>query len=103
MSIVYNKLVRDKIPEIIKSDNREPVTHIADDEEYGPKLNEKLVEEVNEYIEEENSKEIADIYEVIDAIIEYKQFDKQEILKSQENKREKRGGFEKRIILEETR
>ena len=48
---VYNKLVRDKIPDIILKDNELPVTRILDDEEFIKELNKKLQEEVNEYLE----------------------------------------------------
>lgn len=99
----YNKLVRDKIPEIVEADGKVPVIHIADEEEYRKKLNEKLLEEVNEYLEDENFKEIADIYEAIDAIIELNNFNKDEILAIQREKRDNRGAFKKRIILDETK
>jgi predicted house-cleaning noncanonical NTP pyrophosphatase (MazG superfamily) len=66
----YHKLVRDKIPEIIKQrgDNLEGITHIADEAEYWQKLKEKFQEELDEFMEAENKEEIADIYEVIDSI-----------------------------------
>ena len=54
---VYNKLVRDKIPEIILKDNELPSTRILSDEEYIKELNRKLQEEVNEYLEAENIEE----------------------------------------------
>ena len=69
---VYNKLVRDKIPEIILKDNELPTTRILDDEEYIKELNRKLQEEVNEYLEAENIEEMVDILEVIRAILEHK-------------------------------
>ncbi len=102
----YNKLVRDRIPEIIKKDNRVPITHIADDAEYWQKLKEKILEESQELLEaetEENTKEeLADIYEIIDAMIEFKNFDKNEILRIQQEKGKKRGKFKDKIILEES-
>jgi len=98
----YNKLVRDKIPEYIKRKGGTPITHIADDVEYWKKLKEKLQEEVNEFIEAENIEEMADIFEVIDAIFVYKKFDKTEFKKVREAKLNERGGFNKRVILDES-
>ena len=67
---VFNKLVRDKIPDIILADNQLPVTRILKDDEYVEALNSKLLEEVNEYLDGNNINEIADILEVIRAIVE---------------------------------
>ena len=69
---VYNKLVRDKIPEIISKDNRKAITKILNDEEYLNELNKKLKEEVNEYFEDNNLEELADIVEVIYGILNAK-------------------------------
>jgi predicted house-cleaning noncanonical NTP pyrophosphatase (MazG superfamily) len=98
----YNKLVRDKIPEIIKSKGENAVTHIADDAEYWQKLKEKLQEEVNEFAKDESMEEMADVLEVIDAICEFKKFDKEELEKVKSEKLNKRGGFKNKIILEES-
>ena len=98
----YNKLVRDKIPKIIKLDGKTPITHIAKETEYWLKLKEKLIEEVNEFIEDESKDEIADILEVVDAICKFKKYNKKEILKIQKDKRKERGSFNKRIILEKS-
>ena len=58
----YNKLIRDKIPEIIKKSGLKSVTHIADDKEYKQKLRAKLQEEVDEFLEESNEEELAEIF-----------------------------------------
>ncbi len=96
----YNKLVRDKIPEIIKQDNKTPMIHIAENSEYWEKLKQKLLEEVNEFIVEPTNEELADILEVVDAICDFKHFNKQELIHLKQQKVNKRGGFKKRIILE---
>ncbi len=98
----YNKLVRDKIPEYIKIKGGVPVIHIAGDEEYWQKLKEKLQEEVNEFMESESVEEMADVLEVIDAIIGFKKFDKAELQKVKDKKVDERGRFKDKIILEES-
>lgn len=98
----YNKLVRDKIPEYIKNRGGVPVTHIATDEEYWTKLKEKLIEESNEFLTSETPGELADIYEVLEAILDYKGFDKEEVTKLKMAKHEERGGFKDKIILDES-
>lgn len=98
----YNKLVRDKIIEIIEGKGEKAVFHIADKEEYWQKLKEKLREEVGEFAQDSSIGEIADILEVIDAICAYKNFDKAELEKVKNKKAEERGRFEKRIILDES-
>ncbi len=98
----YNKLVRDKIPEIIKRKGGVPITHIADNVEYGKKLREKLEEGVREFLDNEIIEEIADILEVVDAICEHKGFSKAEVAAVQKSKAGERGGFKNKIILEES-
>jgi predicted house-cleaning noncanonical NTP pyrophosphatase (MazG superfamily) len=99
----YNKLVRDKIPEIIKSKGSIPITHIASDLEYKQKLNEKLQEEVNEFFEDSNKEELADILEVIYVLCDIYELDKNELEKIRKEKSEKKGAFKDKIILDETK
>lgn len=94
------KLVRDKIPQIIKDDNGIPKTHIATDEEYWNELKKKLVEEVDEFLEDNNIEELADIQEVLYAIYKVKGFSKEEVEDVRFKKATKRGIFEDKIILE---
>lgn len=96
----YNKLVRDKIIEIIQKQGKEPVFHVAENEEYWQKLKEKLQEEVKEFLADESIEELADILEVLEAIGKYKKFNKARIESIKNKKAKERGAFKKRIILE---
>lgn len=100
----YNKLIRDKIPEFLTEKRITFETHIADDDEFHIKLNEKLVEESHEFLEsktdEEAKEEMADIFEVIDTILAVRGWSRKDIQHIQGKKHEDRGGFIKRIILE---
>ena len=98
---IHNKLVRDKIPEIIKKENRRPITRLLKNEEYINELNKKLQEEVKEYLEDNNVEELADIVEVIYGILNSMDVSIKEFEKIRINKQEKRGAFEKKIYLEE--
>lgn len=98
----YNKLVRDNIPKIIKDDNKIPVTRIASEEEFSIRLNDKLQEEVAEYLASESVEELADIAEVLRAIAHDKGFAPEYVEDIRQRKYKEHGGFHKRIILEET-
>lgn len=96
----YKKLVRDKIPEIIKNNGEEPICRVLDDEEYLKELNIKLLEEANEFIEARNVEELADIMEVLDALAKAYDINWDDVKVEQEKKRQKRGAFKEKIYLE---
>ena len=96
----YKKLVRDKIPEFVRSDGLTPITRILDDDEYLLELNKKLLEEVNEYLIDSDTSELIDIEEVIRAILDLKGISLEEFEKSRKAKVLKRGAFKERIFLE---
>ncbi|MFA6131084.1 MAG: nucleoside triphosphate pyrophosphohydrolase [Patescibacteria group bacterium] len=98
--MIYHKLVRDKIPEIIKRKGEACEMHIASAKEFDVKLKEKLLEEVSEYLENETIEEMADIYEVLEAICARKKFEKRTVLSMKRKKQKERGAFTKRIILD---
>lgn len=99
--IVYNKLVRDKIPEIIKAEGRNVKIKILNNEEYRSELNKKLQEEVKEYLEDNNVEELADIVEVVYGILNYMDVSVEEFEKVRTEKVAKRGAFKEKIFLEE--
>jgi predicted house-cleaning noncanonical NTP pyrophosphatase (MazG superfamily) len=95
----FNKLVRDRIITIIENRGGKAVYETLDDDNYLKELNRKLVEEVNEFIEENAVEELADVYEVINTIIKNKKMDLNEIEEIRIKKREERGGFDSKIFL----
>ncbi|PIT90193.1 MAG: hypothetical protein COU22_03540 [Candidatus Komeilibacteria bacterium CG10_big_fil_rev_8_21_14_0_10_41_13] len=97
----YNKLIRDKIPEIIKAKGKIASTHIANDSEYSEKLRDKLGEEIREFLESNEIEELADILEVIYALAEHLNITPEELEKIRAKKAEERGVFKEKIILEE--
>jgi predicted house-cleaning noncanonical NTP pyrophosphatase (MazG superfamily) len=98
----YNKLIRDKIPEILENKGVKFKIHIAKNKEYWEKLKEKLGEEFDEFKKNEDIEEMADIIEVIDAICVFKKFGKKKLIDLKNKKLKERGGFKKKIILEES-
>lgn len=100
---IYNKLVRDKIPEIIKNNGEEPIIRILNDSEFKKELENKLLEEYNEVIESsglDRIEELADMLEIIKflAILEGKTLD--DVINTSNIKNEKRGSFKDKIYLE---
>ena len=95
------KLVRDKIPQIIKqNDGINPKVRILNNEEYYTELNKKLLEEVHEYLESQDVLELVDIYEVLLAILSYQEIDFPTFETLRQDKVHKRGAFVKRLYLE---
>ena len=104
MATTYNKLIRDKILDMLDAKGLSHTEHIATDTEYEEKLFAKLLEEAAEVATEESAdklkEEIADLLEVIEAIKVLKGFSTSDIESLRLQKLEERGGFERRIILE---
>lgn len=97
----YNKLVRDRIPEIIASTGKQCVTRILSREEYLEKLDEKLEEELAEYRQSGDMEELADLYEVLHATAVARLGSWEALEQLAAKKRQARGGFALRIALEE--
>ena len=95
----YNKLVRDKIPQIIEAQGEVPVTRVLADGEYRTALGEKLEEEVAEYRESHELSELAVILEVVYALCEADGHTLGELADAYVQKHEARGGFAKRVFL----
>ena len=106
MEKIYNKLVRDNIPTIIEQDNEVPFTRILNDNDYKKELYKKLKEECDEVIDSKNTfellEELADLLEVIKSLAQLEDKTIDDIIEIANQKRLKRGGFEKRIFLEKT-
>ena len=100
-SIPYNKLIRDKIPEIIERSGKKAVTERLDADAYKKYLDMKLGEELQEYLESDKVEELADLIEVIYAILEFKGMTRKEFDLLRKNKVEERGAFENRLFLKE--
>lgn len=99
MSTVYNKLVRDRIPDIIRATGKTCLTAVLSDEAYDHMLDQKLNEELAEYQESKSLEELADLVEVIAAIVAARGCSWEQFMQIRNQKRCKRGGFEKRILL----
>jgi predicted house-cleaning noncanonical NTP pyrophosphatase (MazG superfamily) len=99
MHKIYNKLVRDRIPEIIKESKQIPDYIILSDEEYAVELDKKLKEETLEYLENKDIEELADVFEVLYAICEVRGISEEEIVEVRKKKTEVRGAFHEKILL----
>ena len=102
---VYNKLVRDRIPEIIGLSGKTFTSRLLPEDEYLLELNKKMHEELAEYetatSSEDALEELADLLELIHAVTEYYDSTVDELEQIRADKATKRGGFEERIFLME--
>lgn len=99
MEIRYEKLVRDKIPQMIEAEGFTPNTRVLSDEEYMEALCVKLTEEVQEYLSDRNAEELADILEVVYALANAQGVPQDTLEQIRKAKADARGGFEKRLWL----
>ena len=97
----YRKLVRDQIPEIIKADGKICICETLSDNL--SLLDQKLNEELAEYQESKSLEELADLLEVMQAVVKARGWTLEELEQVRADKADKRGGFEKKILLKEVR
>ncbi|MGD6831022.1 nucleoside triphosphate pyrophosphohydrolase [Sutcliffiella halmapala] len=102
---VYNKLVRDNIPQIIEATGKKFTTRILNDQEFIKHLKQKCYEELDEYCaantNEEAVEELADLMEIIRSLAKYHGLSMEEIEKIRQGKAVKRGEFEEKVFLVE--
>ncbi|WP_285767236.1 nucleoside triphosphate pyrophosphohydrolase [Peribacillus sp. SI8-4] len=100
---VHNKLVRDRIPEVIEATGKKFTTRVLDDKEYIKELKKKSFEELQEYVETESKEdaieELADVLEILHALAEYHGASIEEVEEVRKSKADKRGGFKEKIYL----
>ena len=97
----YDKLVRDKIPRILKNQGIEFSCHVASEKEFETKLKKKLFEEIEEFFEDPSSEELADIFEVLRSLAKFYGVDIFKTYEARTLKFQERGGFDEQVILEE--
>lgn len=100
--VVYNKLIRDKIPQIIEATGKKAKVRILEEKEYIKMLTIKLQEELDEYkvaSGEEQIAELADLVEVVYAILNNRNVSIEDFEKIRLSKKDERGGFEERLLL----
>ena len=97
--MIYNKLVRDKIPQIIETNGGKAYTRILSDEEYRQHLEAKLDEEVGEYHRDQTVEELADILDVVYALAAAQGVSLAQLQEAYEQKHQSRGGFAQKILL----
>ena len=99
----YHKLVRDRIPEIIEADGKICICETLSDADYIDLLDQKLNEELAEYQESKSLEELADLLEVMQAVVKARGWTLEELEQLRADKATRRGGFEKKILLKEVR
>ena len=97
--IKYDKLIRDKIPEIIEQSGKKCIIEVMDNDTYIEYLDQKLNEELAEYQQDKSVEELADLLEVIYAVAVARGYSVEELERKRLDKAEKRGAFEKRLLL----
>ena len=97
--IVYDKLIRDKIPEIIEQSGKKCIVEVMDNDTYIEYLDQKLNEELAEYQQDKSIEELADLLEVMYAVVVARGYSVAELERIRLEKSEKRGAFEKRLLL----
>ena len=98
--IGYDKLIRDKIPEIIEQSGKKCIVDVMDNDTYIEYLNQKLNEELAEYQQDKSIEELADLLEVMYAMVAARGYSVEELERIRLEKAEKRGTFEKRLRLQ---
>ncbi len=101
MNQKYYKLVRDRIPEIIEANGQTCITETLSNEEYLRLLDEKLAEELAEYQASKSLEELADLLEVMRAVVKARGWTLEQLEQLRAEKATKRGRFEKKIMLKE--
>jgi len=99
MRRAYNKLVRDKLPQLIKESGRDYTSRILDENEYYNALLDKVIEEIEEYRISGNEEELADVYEVLDCLVQLKEYEPMHLDYLKLIRREARGSYKDRILL----
>ena len=97
--IEYDKLIRDRIPEIIEQSGQKCIIEELDTDTYIRYLDQKLDEELEEYQADKSLEELADLLEVMYAVVRARGYTTEELERVRKQKAEKRGGFEKRLRL----
>lgn len=101
MLYTYNKLIRDKNVEIMENLGCKVTYEVLDDERYNQELDKKLKEEVNEYLEDYSVEEMADVMEVIYAMLDFRGISMEDVEKVRIEKRNRKGAFKDKIFLKD--